>query len=484
MRGSLRAKALISTLTLASGPAAFLASCLVSCGGSPDAAPKTPMAAATAMASATSTTPIPAPAESARGSNEASVNAMLARTLKQVEQARGLRSKKPVPGMFLRRDEMIARVKDHVHREVPAEAIVREGRTQQLLGVLPEQFDYEAEMYAMLEDQLAGFYAPEDGTMYMAKDLEGDMSDATVFHELVHALQDQTWDLRTQTKYKPGEGDRSFSRSALAEGDATSAMLDPLLSKMGGISVLDIPDDQAEQLLLAAAGGSSKRNTPAIMQRSLVAPYALGLRFVNGLRRKGGWKAVDQAWANPPTTSEQLMHPEKYAAKEAPLAVNAPNASALDPGFKESDQDTLGEMGLVLLLEQWAGEDKARALAAGWGGDRGAYFQKGDEIALAWRVDYDADVAKDAKRGAKQTASVLEASFTKSLGKPAIRKADFVCFDRPHLGPISIGSKGKRLTFTAGPAKPSPTGFSSTATCASVKSWAASVGNEPPIVHL
>lgn len=460
--GNLAALSVLGGLVLASA----------SCGAGPDAAP--PPTAPSSSPVPSASVPLPL-ATAAAPSDSAAINAMLARTLKQVEQARGLRAKKPVPGMFLQRAEMIQRVKDHVHREVPAEAIVREGRTQQLLGVLPEQFDYEAEMYAMLEEQLAGFYAPEDGTMYMAKDLEGDMSDATVFHELVHALQDQTWDLRAQTKYRAGEGDRSFARSALAEGDATSAMLDPLLAKMG-VSSLDIPDDQAEKLLLSAAGGASKRNTPAIMQRSLIAPYALGLRFVNGQRRKGGWKAVDQAWKNPPTTSEQLLHPEKYASKEPALAVSAPTSKALGPDFKEADQDTLGEMGLVLLFEQWLkNDDVARQLASGWGGDRGVYLQKGDDIALAWRVRYDADSlsSKDPAKpkGPQATFKALDLAFTKNAGAATIREASFVCFDRPHLGPLVFAYAANELLFTAGPAKPSALGFSSTARCANAKAW-------------
>lgn len=442
----------------------------LSCGGGTDAATGAvaplPTAAPTAAPVAATTSTAAVPGQSP------DITAMLARTLAQVERARGLKAKKPVPGMFLERDLMIARVKDHVHREVPAEAIVREGRMQQMLGLLPEQFDYEAEMYAMLEEQLAGFYAPEDGTMYMAKDLEGEMSDATVFHELVHALQDQTWNLRLQTKYRPGEGDRSFSRSALAEGDATSAMLDPMLGKMG-VSILDIPDDQAEKLLLSAAGGAGKRNTPPIMQRSLIAPYALGLRFVNGLRRKNGWKSVDAAWENPPTTSEQLLHPDKYAARELALVVSAPTSKALGPEWKEMDQDTQGEMGLVLLFEQWVSEDKARGLASGWGGDRGVYLQKGDEIAIAWRIEYDADIlrAKAPTQGPKATFAALDAAFAKSAGKAAIHGADFVCFDRPHLGPLAFGFTAKELLFTAGPAKPGASGFSSSATCAQAKAW-------------
>ena len=136
-----------------------------------------------------------------------------------------------MPGVVLERPALIARVKEHVSRELPPEAIRNEGLALQLFGFVPTQFDYEGAEYQLLQDQLAGYYEPADGTMYMASDLGDEEADATLAHELVHALQDQRWDLETRSRYHAGDGDRSEAVSALAEGDATSAMFDVMIER-------------------------------------------------------------------------------------------------------------------------------------------------------------------------------------------------------------------------------------------------------------
>ena len=154
---------------------------------------------------------------------------LIARMLKRVERARGVSATGPVPGVVLSRDRLLARVKEHLAAELPPEAIRNEGLALQLFGFVPTTFDYEGAEYDLLQDQLAGYYEPADRTMYMASDLGQTEAEATLAHELVHALQDQKWDLATRCKYHPGEGDRSEAVSALAEGDATSAMFDVLV---------------------------------------------------------------------------------------------------------------------------------------------------------------------------------------------------------------------------------------------------------------
>jgi hypothetical protein len=430
----------------------------------PDPAEMRAVSGATAPAASASTNPGLAPLREQR---------MIEAALAKVEQNRGLKAKAAVPGHVLSRTAMLDKVKEHLAKEVPDSVILREGRVLQLLGLVPLVFDYKAAMFALLEEQLAGFYAPEDGTMYLAQDLEGDMAEATLFHELVHALQDQTWNLKANAKYKPGEGDLSFARSALAEGDATSSMLDPLLAK-NGVRTLDIPDDKAEQLILGAATQAGPKATPAIMQHSLVAPYATGLRFVNALRRKGGWSAVNEAWAAPPKTSEQILHQAKFATHEPALDVKAPTAVALGPGFQVKDEDTNGELGFALMFDEFTGKKtpgKGREAARDWGGDRMTFFEKEDQVALAMRLDYDAAQGKYAARAFE----IVSRGLTEMLGAPKAKTANFVCFERPDTGPLSIARKGDRIAFTVGPAKVSGDAWSSSANCTVVATWSKEV---------
>ena len=63
------------------------------------------------------------------------------------------------------------------------------------LGLVPPEFDYEEGTFRLLESQLAGFYEYRDKKMYVASDLDGPSTDQALAHELVHALQDQHYDL-------------------------------------------------------------------------------------------------------------------------------------------------------------------------------------------------------------------------------------------------------------------------------------------------
>ena len=126
-------------------------------------------------------------------------------------------------------------------------------------------------------------------------------------------------------------------------------------------------------------------------------------------------------------------------------------------------------MGLVLLFEQWVGEKNARPIAEGWGGDRGVYLSNGSEIALAWRVRYDEELGP---KRAKAAFTALAAAFTKSVGNAAVNEPSFVCFDRPHLGPLAFSVRSGDLQIFAGPATPGAEVWSSSATCKQTKGWA------------
>lgn len=398
----------------------------------------------------------------------------VARMLKKVASARKLAAKREVPGVVLDRPGLLARVKAHVDREVPKEAIVAEGAAMKLLGLIPTDFDYEKETYALLEAQLAGYYEPEDRSMYMAADLDNDNAKATLAHELVHALQDQHWDLGARSKYKQGQGDLSSSTSALAEGDATSAMFDVMLAGTGR-TALDLPEDVfTEQIIESVSQGPSGR-APHAMRAALVAPYVYGTLFVHALRRRGGWELVNRAWERPPTSSEQILHPEKWIAEEAPIAVPAPPIASLGAGYAVVENDTFGELGTGLTFAEWMDETVAKTAALDWGGDRATLTRSGDAMALGWRITYDAPRAGAAnkKRASERAFAAITQAFA-ARGSAAARKdASFACFNRPEIGPLGVLHGAGGLVIVAGPTKAAKAGkWTSTGDCATSEKWA------------
>lgn len=394
------------------------------------------------------------------------------RMLARVEAARGLSSSRVVPGVALARSELIARVRAHVSRELPAQSIRNEGLALQLFGFIPVDFDYEAAEYRLLEQQLAGYFEPADGTMYMASDLEDEEADATLAHELVHALQDQRWDLESRSKYRPGAGDLSEAVSALAEGDATSAMFDVMIERSAagrGKTALDIPDALFVEQIREGMNQGPGADAPRVMRSSLAAPYIYGTLFVNALRRRGGWAAVDLAWDSAPTTTEQILHLDKWDAHESPLDVAAPPFATLGPGWTVADEDTEGELGVRITLEQWMAPALAAESAAGWGGDRGVLLANGDRTAFAWRLRYDRETPQGERAGRAYRA--LTHALTQSLGPPQSTEAAFACYPRSDRGPLAVARAGADLVLVLGPAVTGPSSWASAGNCVLARRW-------------
>ena len=405
--------------------------------------------------------------------------ARIEKALKLVSRARGLSILRPVKSEVMPRKELIAYVKGRVTKEIPPEAIIREGRVLSLLGFLPTDYDYLAGTLDLLDAQLAGLYEPDDGTMYIADDLDDAVADSTLDHELTHALQDQHYDLKSRTKYTPGKSDAQSALSALSEGDAMSTMVDVLMRRQkapAAKTALDVPD----AMWRAQAAGMNEgkaASAPAVMKAQLVAPYIDGTIFVQELRRAGGWTAVDNAWREPPTSTEQLLHLDKWNAREAPLPVNVPPPP--DAAWTLADADTYGELEMRILLAQWFGEEDGAYLASGWGGDRGALYERGDETAFALRVRYD--------EGVKPSPHALFDHLVKKLGKVAMRRRDLACFERADRGPLLVqlevpaagGVDRTELLIVAGGVHVQKGPMCSSSTCAQTVAWGKRIESTP-----
>lgn len=441
------------------------------CSSGPTEAPKTPAPTPKPVAAAPAQSAAPVE-ESAKGKASSHV----ARTLAYVSELRKLAATKPVPGERLSRQELVARVRDKAMREYPAEVLKREGLVLQLMDFAPPGFDYLAETLKLLEQQLEGFYEPKDGTMYIASDLKGMEAEATLAHELVHALQDQHWDLKSRSDYKPGKSDETLALAALAEGDATSLMMDFVLADQHQTAI-DVPDEMMRQLMQSSMQIGNIQSVPHILRASLVSPYVEGLAFVNARRRREHWKGVDAAWKDLPKTTEQVLHPDKWEKREPGIPIATPTAKALGAGFVMDEEDTAGELGYALMFGEWMEPGDARMAAAGWGGDRSIVVSRGDELAGADHLRYDEAPAPTTDAFAERAFSKIAKGLGKRYGKPTTHDKTFTCFERPTTGPLAVLRRGRDLVVIAGPAKVSGSTWSPTGTCALAKTWADEVAS-------
>jgi len=314
-----------------------------------------------------------------------------------VSEMRGLETLKPVDKALLSTDELRAKI----DAEMAKDYTEQEARDDALLYAAFELMDKDVDLYTLLLDlqteQVAGFYDPDDEAMYIVKSSQqpGALERSTFSHEYTHVLQDQHFDLQAlgftdESDEKEEDSEKQLAVRSLVEGDAS------LLQQQYMLQYFELSDIQELLDQIDAVDSSVLDSAPEIVRASLLFPYEAGLKFVTELFADGGWEAVDAAYANPPLSSEQIMHPERYP-DDAPQIVALPSLTdTLGFGWRRVDEDVMGEFGLQLYLDVHVSQSDAETAAQGWGGDRYATYWRVDESAfvlvlrLAWDTPADA----------------------------------------------------------------------------------------------
>jgi hypothetical protein len=289
--------------------------------------------------------------------------------LAQTAAIRGLQPKVPVPFAFT--DS--ATLRQTLLSSLDDEAAVRELETSRKLLVLLGLLNPDADLHSMLVDLYAenvvGYYNSRDRKMYVVSGSPtfGAEQKLTLAHEFTHALQDQYFDLRALQSSTERNGDSSLALEALIEGDATLTMV--LYARL-----FLSPADLAQ--LQAASSSSSLERAPQVVRDEISFPYNEGALFVLRLWSDGGFDNVNNAFHDPPRSTEQVLHPDKYLVREAPIDVSLPDlAAVLGSSWAQLRSDVLGELDLRIVLQQFIGREVAVSGAQGWGGDRFALLE-------------------------------------------------------------------------------------------------------------
>jgi hypothetical protein len=83
-------------------------------------------------------------------------------------------------------------------------------------------------------------------------------------------------------------------------------------------------------------------SAPYYLQQDFLFPYDQGAQFVQTLFMSNGWDAVDAAYRDLPTSTEQILHPERYP-NDKPINPVLPDiAAALGEGWEELEQNNMG----------------------------------------------------------------------------------------------------------------------------------------------
>jgi hypothetical protein len=345
--------------------------------------------------------------------------AILEPLVARTEAARGRALPRPVEARVL----LPGQVRPLLARELagalePGE-VARSAEAARALGLLAPGVDLERALLDFGVEGLGGFYTPLWNRLYVVdagrvpwspwrrpSPRPRALEPGVLVHELAHALQAAHSRLGDVTLGLREQDDLTFALGALLEGDAlwTSHRDEEL--RLGTLP----PTAEAYAADMSAAFAEAAwPAVPRLVREPLVLQYPLGYALALALAERGAAAALDQALADPPLSSEHLLHPERWldpAARDAPTFLSLPEAPP--PGCAPLAGAALGELGLRIWLAERRGTHSVRdAPAAGWDGDRVQAWSCASGAAFAWWLRFDgpadadefAVVAEDAVAG-------------------------------------------------------------------------------------
>lgn len=326
-------------------------------------------------------TPDPRPASPATGD--------IAAIAQQVEQVRGLRFREPVSPEPMSRTEIGLLVRGSVDSQFPAEMMERRGRAWATMGVIPAGTDLYRSIADFGTSQTIGFYDTSTRRLvYVSADPPSPLHRLTLAHELTHALDDQHFGLGLVDELtRTCQDERMEALVGLAEGNAVEMSLRWAQANLSAGELVELG-------LEVGADPGPPATVPLFVREMFLSPYLNGQAFVRSLLLRGGQPALDDAFRDPPRSTEQILHPEKFGVDE-PQLVEAPDLEeALGTGWVDLDVQDVGEGWLLRLLGLDLPASDARDAAAGWDGGQYRAWAGGSGTAVL--LDTVWDSAEDA----------------------------------------------------------------------------------------
>lgn len=347
----------------------------------------------------------------------ADVSCKIATTaMAKASQIRGLAAKKTVPCEIHNQEEVRTFLIDAIKTRIPPEKLKSDELIYKAIGFLPDDFDYVQGMINLYVSQLGGYYDPEKHHYVMAGWIPEIMQTAVAVHELTHALQDQYFNLKDFTDDSKFTTDEILARQALVEGDATAVMTDYALLAQGK-SLKDQKDVEAMVLQNVIGLGFMGGNAPNSVKLSLLFPYASGLRFVHSFLRKGGYKAIDGLYKNPPKSTMEILHPEKYTGKIETSTNDKEDRISPDIKGEDIKTDVIGEFVISTILSECINGQIAAEAAAGWKSDK--VFLRNDpdsnKSSVIWRTIW------QSSEDAQKFFDTYSICISKKFNHPVIR---------------------------------------------------------------
>jgi hypothetical protein len=375
----------MSSNRLGAAIVAVAALVVAACSPSPSAAPGSP---SPTPGSGPSVAPASAPASPEATEDTGAVYSLIR---DQVEVIRGLEPNAEVEPVTIDETQLLENLEAEIDAEQTPEQMALSEDLLGALGLIPDGSSIRELTLDLLAGQVAGYYSPDRDELFVVSrtgQTVGVVERVTYAHEFTHQLQDQNFDLDSLATGAVDQSDRALAQLALIEGDATWAQTVWITQNLASEELGELLKAALDPEALAALN-----DAPAYLRETSLFPYQDGLGLVQRLITEGDYEAVDTAFGDPPDSTEQVLHPNKYIQREDPIEVRIPGgiAGQVGAGWTEAARDTLGELILrIWLTEHNVDGEVARQGTAGWGGDRLVLLRSNDgSLAVALKTTWD-----------------------------------------------------------------------------------------------
>ena len=383
---------------------------------------------------------------------------------------RGLEWKEFVPADLLTRDQLEKNLIEMVKSEITPEELERDTKILRRMGMLgPDEDPFELMLEAMKE-MIGGYFHPEEKKLYLIAGMTGEAQKPVILHELIHALEDQYYDLKARTDPFEDDPDRLFAEKCLTEGSAEYAReryqeAHPDVAKLY-MQEQQNPANAAKQMKILA-------KMPAFLLVSTLLHYQLGPAFVTRAVDDDFPGTIHALYEDGPISQEQLMHPERWFGdtQDYPQKVvwGGDFPAAAGEGWEKVHDMTSGELDLAVYLDFFLGTTKgrmnlmgmmqgqyvvprAKKAAAGWDGGQ-VYFMLKEGLPVAWIEALVFDTTEDATEAADALMDVFRkandgtfALVGKDASEPDVRTFDY----KSQFGPGRLEQRGTQIIVVDG----------------------------------